>query len=170
MRLTPTFDRPVFGIGIYYNCPIVFRMDEPTYPFTLPRTEVRYQFQSVSSQKRTQKVVLFTETERPEVYNLALLDVLETGVLSDITVTDNKDMRTVRATTMRITANFLGSNPHKIVTFTGTDDRRTRLYRILLSRELALIQQAFVVLGEVNHYIEIFQPNRPYSRFYTLKR
>jgi len=145
-------------------------MDGLTYPFTLPRTEVRYQFQSVSSQKITQKVVLFTETERPEVYNMALLDVLETGVLSDITITDNKDMRTVLATTMRITADFLGSNPGKIVTFTGSDDRRTRLYRILLSRELASIQQTFVVLGEVNHYIEIFQPNRPYSRFYTLKR
>lgn len=145
-------------------------MDEPTYPFTLPRTEVRYQFQSVSGQKIAHKVVLFTQTERPEIYNLALLDLLDTGILSDITVTDNKDMKIVLATTMRITADFLDINPGKIVTFTGSDDRRTRLYRILLSRELARIQQEFVILGEVNHPVEIFQPNQPYSRFYTLKK
>lgn len=144
-------------------------MDETPYPFTQPRTEVRYQFQSVSSQKIVQKVVLFTETERPEVYNLALLDLLDAGVLSDITVTDNRDMKVVLATTIQIAADFLSRNSGKVITFTGSDDRRTRLYRILLNRELDRIQQAFVILGEMNHQIEIFQPNRPYSRFYILK-
>lgn len=47
-------------------------MEEKAYSFSLVRTEYRYEFFSIS----TEKVLLFTETASSMVYNLALLDEL----------------------------------------------------------------------------------------------
>ena len=54
-------------------------MNENPYPFTLSRTEYRYEFVSVSSQKEVKKIVLLSETDAINIFNLALLDVLEDG-------------------------------------------------------------------------------------------
>lgn len=60
-------------------------MDEPVYPFEHPITEIRYDFKSISREKEVNKRVIFTTSDFQNVYNLALVDVLEDGRLSDIT-------------------------------------------------------------------------------------
>jgi hypothetical protein len=77
-------------------------MDEPYYPYERPVTEIKYDFWSVSDEKQVRKRVIFTALDSPNIYNLALVDVLENGSMSDITETRNKDMKTVLATVIRI--------------------------------------------------------------------
>jgi len=82
-------------------------MNENTYPFTLSRTEYRYEFVSISTKKDVKKIVLLSQTGDIGTYNLALLDLLEDGVLSDISETNNDDMITVLATVIQIINIFL---------------------------------------------------------------
>ena len=129
--------------------------------------EVRYDFESVSDDRTVKKVVRLTETNLPNVFNLALLDLLDDGSESDLSVTDNDDLRTVLATVMRIVDNFLTKFPQKIVTFAGSDERRTRLYRIVIGRELDAIKQRFEVTGQFgNGLLEDFKGVSRYFRVF----
>lgn len=142
-------------------------MDETPHDFSAQPIDIRYDFKSVSDAKTISKIVRFTESRLPAVFNVALLDLMDDGTESDMNVTNNDDMRTVLATVMRITDNFLAKFPQKIVAFTGSDDRRIRLYRIVISRELIAIKKRFKVIGELlGGEVEDFQPNQNYLHFY----
>lgn len=146
-------------------------MDEPQYPFEHPITEIRYDFKSTSQEKEVRKRVIFTTSDFQDVYNLALVDVLEDGRLSDITESRNKDMKTVLATVVSIIVNFFSAYPDKIVAFRGSDERRQRLYRLIISRDLDEIERKFIVLGvTADGKSESFQSNQLYDYFVILKR
>ena len=111
-------------------------MNESAYPFEEGPLEYTYRFESVSEQAVIQKVVIFTKIEQSGVFNLALVDELPDGLLSDTVVSNNDDMVTVLATVFQITADFLNRFPDVSVYFSGSDTRRIRLYRVAISREL----------------------------------
>jgi hypothetical protein len=144
-------------------------MDEPSYKFNKPRIEYRYDFTSISTEKEVQKIVLFTLTETENIYNLALLDVLANGQTSDINETKNKDMKTVLATVMKIIQDFLDKNATAIVLFKGSEEKRQRLYRIIVNREIKVLQQSFRIFGSIDNEIELFQANREYNFFLIIK-
>lgn len=141
-------------------------MDEPSYQFDAQPIEFFYRFDSVSTNKTVQKVVAITETPLLNVFNLSLLDVLDTGELSDETVSNNQDMPTVLSTVLKIAENFLARFPDKVLTFRGSDDRRTRLYRIVIARELTKLQARFTIIGQIGSAVELFQLDQPYTQFY----
>ncbi|AEI47503.1 DUF6934 family protein [Runella slithyformis] len=144
-------------------------MDEPYYPYERPITEIRYDFRSISQEKEVRKRVIFTALDSPNIYNLALVDVLENGSMSDITETRNKDMRIVLATVIRIIDDFLHQYPAAIVLFRGSDERRQRLYRLIINRELSEIQKKFIVLGGFDDLQpESFQADQQYDYFLIL--
>ena len=146
-------------------------MDEPQYLFKSPTTEIRYDFKSISHEKEVNKRVIFTTSDFQNVYNLALVDVLEDGSLSDITESRNKDMRTILATVVQIIINFFEAHPDKIVAFKGSDERRQRLYRLTINRDLAEIQKKFVILGVTDKgKSEPFQATQSYDYFVILKK
>ncbi|MCF2488370.1 DUF6934 family protein [Dyadobacter sp. CY347] len=142
-------------------------MQEAFYPFTLQDREVRYEFISRSPEKEVTKVVLLTATDNVQVYNLALLDLLKDGSLCDIVETKNKDFKIVLATVFRIIIHFLEAKPSHYVVFSGSDPRRHRLYRMVLSRELAGISKTFRVLGISDGIFEEFRLNTNY-RYYLI--
>lgn len=144
-------------------------MNEESYPFDRPLIDFRYQFKSVSAEKQVRRVVHFTPTVQPNFYNLALLDVLPDGSNSDLAETNNKDMNTVLATVIKIIADFFDHKPGSFIYFRGSDERRQRLYRILISRELELIEEQFNVVGSHGGTIETFQRNHPYEFFIISK-
>jgi hypothetical protein len=125
-----------------------------------------YRFFSISETRTVQKVVIFSPIDRPLVVNLALMDVLEDGSLSDLTVTNNRDISTVLATVSQITAEFLSRYPTFIVMFTGSDKRRTSLYSAILTRRLNEFREHYVIMGEFDEVSEPFRPNQDYDRFY----
>lgn len=145
-------------------------MEEKAYSFSLVRTEFRYEFFSTSTEKVVKKVVLFTETSATMVYNLALLDELENGELSDISETNNNDLVMVMATVIQIVDEFLKIKPECFVIFKGSDERRQRLYRIIISRELLKIQRKFDIFGGIGEdFIADFEPNKEYD-FYIIRQ
>lgn len=146
-------------------------MQESSYPFSLARTELRYEFESISTNKTIKKVVLFTAIDdHKQFFNLALLDVLPNGQTSDLSESKNQDMITILATVIKITIDFLDKNQQAIVLFQGSEQRRQRLYRILVNRELIAIQDQFNIFGSLNDQVEPFQSNRPYDFFLITKK
>lgn len=142
-------------------------MDGSPYSFFAEPVDIRYDFDNVSDTRLVRKIVRLTETSLSNVFNLALPDLLDDSSESDISVTDNDNLRTVLATVMRIIDNFLTKFPEKIVTIRGSDERRTRLYRIVIGRELDAIKQRFDVTGQFgNGLLEDFKPDGNYKQFY----
>lgn len=111
------------------------------------------------------KAVVFQATRLSNVFNLVLLDLLESGEESDSTITDNQDLRLVMATVMRILEDFLRRFPLHRVYFTGNDERKIRLYRIVIGREIFQLRSKFIVLGQIGSRFEYFEANRPYTAF-----
>jgi hypothetical protein len=144
-------------------------MNNKPYPFSLTRAEFRYEFVSVSPEKEVVKIVLITQTETQKVFNLALLDVLENGELSDISVTNNKDLRTVLATVIKIIEDFLTTRQDCFIVFKGSDERRQQLYKNVISREIIAISQKFQVWGGIEDDIEQFLLDREYE-YYLIKK
>jgi hypothetical protein len=103
------------------------------------------------------------------VYNLALLDLLPNGEKSDITETRNKDIRIVLATIIHIINDFFDKNHLAIVLFKGSDERRQRLYRIVISQEFPKLSQQFRIFGSIGEIIEPFEANRSYDFFLVTK-
>ncbi|QJD79353.1 DUF6934 family protein [Spirosoma rhododendri] len=145
-------------------------MNEPAYPFQEGPLEYTYRFESVSEQAVIQKVVLFTETSRAGLFNMALVDELSDGELSDIVVSNNEDLIMVLATVFRIAEHFLNRSPSYGIIFQGSDERRTRLYRIAISRELAVLSKTYELFGFKNDRFTLFQSNQDYERFLIRRR
>jgi hypothetical protein len=144
-------------------------MEEKPYIFQ-KRNDKRYEFYSRSEEKEVKKLVIFSERSNGGTYNLALLDVLEDGQYSDLSETNNNDFQTVMATVIDILKDFLNEFPDKIVTFKGSDERRQRLYRIIIARELKSINEYFNIFGLIDENVEEFEQNIKYKLFIIKKR
>lgn len=140
-------------------------MNEPHYPFEASSNQFRYEFESVSEEKTVRKVVVFQETGLLNLYNLALLDILENGEESDMTISNNRDLEMVMATVLQIIATFLDKNPACSVHFKGNEERKTRLYRIVIGREISQLRQRFDVFGVTPQRSELFRSNTSYDAF-----
>ena len=144
-------------------------MDEKYYPFERIRINFRYEFLSISNKKRVKKVVLFSKIE-DNVYNLALFDELANGLLSDSLETKNEDLLTVMATVIQIVKDFLDKNPTSFIIFRGNEEKRQRLYRIIISREFSKISKFFEVYGGVgDEFLSLYEPNQNYDYFLIKK-
>lgn len=144
-------------------------MEEQKYPFILVSNEIRYEFISTDSTKEIKKVVVITEVDNNILYNLALLDELENGELSDISESRNKDMRIILATVFQIVNVYLEKYPNRLIIFKGSDERRQRLYRIVIERELSNILTKFTVFGYYGGQIMPFESNKE-SDYFLIKR
>lgn len=146
-------------------------MTEKSCPFEAKPIEIRYDFDSVSDEKTVRKTVIFSRLTT-DLFNVALLDVLEYGLLSDdLVMTNNQDLRTVMAAVIRVIDSFLKQLPGKIVGFQGSGEQRTRLYRVVIGREPGLISQQFRVEGGggVDGDTEPFVPDRPHNSLFISK-
>lgn len=125
-----------------------------------------FEFESVSKQKTVKKVVVYTPfQENSNVFNLALADAFPDGSYSDKSVTNNDDMEKVMATVIRTVLRFFEKYPTKMLYIEGSTAERTRLYRIIISRELSEIEKTFTVYGLLESDTVIFQKNQNYNAF-----
>lgn len=125
-----------------------------------------FEFESVSEQKTVKKVVVYTPFEdNIELFNLALADSFSDGSYSDKSVTNNDDMEKVMATVIQTLLHFFEKYPSKMVYVEGSTPERTRLYRIIISRELFQIEKIFTIYGIIDNNSEPFLPNRNYDAF-----
>ena len=143
-------------------------MEEQKYPFIIVSNETRYEFISTDGTKEIKKVVAITEVDNSILYNLALLDELENGELSDISESRNKDMRMILATVFQIVNVYLEQHPNHLLIFKGSDERRQRLYRIVIERELVNILPKFTIFGFYDGELMPFESNKE-SDYFLIK-
>lgn len=78
---------------------------------------------------------------------------------SDISASKNNDLKTILATIIKIVIDFLDKKPSSFILFQGSDERRQRLYRIVINQELEELQKAFNIFGSISDEISPFEPN-----------
>ena len=69
------------------------------------------------------------------------------------------------ATVIRTILVFFEKYPEKKVYIEGSTPERTRLYRIIIAKEINRIRDLFHIFGISNWKIEIFKPNGDYKSF-----
>lgn len=144
-------------------------MDKPTYPFRQFQKELLFEFDSVSQTRRIRKVIAYELVDEVQnIFNLALLDILDDGTVDDSVVSNNQDMETVLATVVATIPVFFDKFPEATIVFRGSTPERTRLYRIIISKYFPMVNNQYIVLGILAQTFaaEPFEPNRPYEGFY----
>ncbi|MFN3849876.1 MAG: DUF6934 family protein [Spirosomataceae bacterium] len=141
-------------------------MKQQYYKYLRDEDCLWFEFESVSNQKTVRKIVVYTPfQDNPDVFNLALADALSDGSYSDKTVTNNEDMEKVMATVIRTMLRFFEKYPTKMVYVEGSTAERTRLYRIIISRELSEIEKIFTMnLFRILYLCLFFLENRLQKR------
>ncbi|MCU0468504.1 MAG: hypothetical protein MUF58_07875 [Arcicella sp.] len=139
-------------------------MNQPFYEFTPQDNAQTFDFESLGKQI-VKKKVLYQNTNQKPFYNLALVDVLEDGSFDDMTESRNGDMEKILATVANTLPFFFDRFPDAIVLFRGSDERRTRLYQILINREVDNLAHVFTFLGINGLNFEKFRKNKTYDGF-----
>lgn len=145
-------------------------MDGKGYPFETSANGHIYKFESVSSNKTIVKTVSFERLGNTNIFNLALLDPLGNGELSDQIESRNGDVQLVLASVFQIVCDFLTKFPDSIVGFRGSDARRHRLYRIAITRELPKLAGQYEIYGITTSLtVVLFEPNVDYEHYLVKK-
>ncbi|RTQ46091.1 hypothetical protein EJV47_23365 [Hymenobacter gummosus] len=145
-------------------------MDKPFYQFQVIGADARrYTFTSVGP-RPVDKLVLYSETDIPDVFNLALADVEADGSLSYTSVRNNGDLERILATVAQTLPLFFAQYPTALVAFSGSTPSRTRLYQIVLAREVQAVSDDFVISGLRGSSLEPFVPNQAYDGFVVAMR
>ena len=79
-------------------------MEEKAYSFNKNNSK-EFKFISKNLNREVVKYVIFSQIEG-NVYNMALVDLLENGDISDTSKTNNNDISTVMATVLQILFQF----------------------------------------------------------------
>jgi hypothetical protein len=145
-------------------------MDKPAYPFKVLQNGYRFEFESISSTKTIQKVIQYKELSIKNVFNLALLDIDENGIHSDIVVSDNGDMEFVLATVIQTIQVFLALHPQARVLFMGSTKARNRLYRAVISKYYQQMERIYEIHGINSWENEPFEKNKDYEAFLIFLR
>lgn len=139
-------------------------MDRPFYDFQIGAQARSFSF--ISEGPRTvAKQVIYAETTLPDFFNLALADIETDGSPNFYSVRNNGDLERIMATVAQTLLVFFRSHPRAKVAFTGSTPARTRLYQIILAREMEAVAADFVLSGVKENTLEDFRPNRDYDGF-----
>lgn len=137
------------------------------YYETIPSEDcLIFRFESISEYKRIRKVITYSPFSRfRDGYNLALFDVLSDGSFSDLSVSNNQDMEKIFGTVVKSMLSFFVKNPTALLYVTGSTPSRTRLYTIIIRKELSEARKFFEIYGLKGNAQEQFVPNHRYDAF-----
>jgi hypothetical protein len=131
---------------------------------------LEFEFTSEGPNGEFKKIVQFSQTNNPEIYNLGFGDKLENGEIDDHIRNNNQDRNKILATVATIVYEFTSKYPSKMVFFSGSTEERTRLYRMAISKNLKELETDFKILGvnfdEQKSVMEIFR----FSEGFLVKR
>jgi hypothetical protein len=141
-------------------------MRDQQYELDTAKSFMSYEFISKGPKGKIIKLVKYTETMRKGFYNLGFGDKIENeDDYNDTVISDNNDSVRVLATVAATVYLFTNHYPDAMIYAEGSNDARTRLYRIGISNNLDEIEKDFSVLGLLNDKWEFFKSNKNYSAF-----
>lgn len=139
-------------------------MTHPFYDFTIHNAALRFEFISVG-QRVIRKVIIYQKLPFPNIYNLALGDIGENGKTDFETTSDNGDRDYILATVIQTLILFFEKYPQASVFIAGNTPSRTRLYQVVIARELTEIQKRFEISGVTETGDEPFRREVSYQSF-----
>jgi hypothetical protein len=123
-------------------------MHKPKYLYKSEDEFKVYSFTSHGIKGAIKKMVVFSYTGENNIYNLGFGDVdLETKTINDEIITNNGDSLKVLATVASTVYAFTEKYPEALVFATGSNEVRTRLYRMGIVNNLEEIKIDFEVFG-----------------------
>lgn len=146
-------------------------MKLPRYEYATEGDYKLFKFTSEGPKGSITKLVVYTETNKENVYNLAFGDYdEETGEVDDKSITDNRDSRKVLATVASTLYVFTEKNTDAWVYATGSNNARTRLYQIGITVNLEEISVDFEVFGLKENVWYEFEKGENYEAFLAKRR
>ncbi|MES2628965.1 MAG: hypothetical protein V4616_08350 [Bacteroidota bacterium] len=123
-------------------------MQQERYPVKAADDALSFWFTSVGKNGRILKVIKYSRTGIPGIYNLGFGDICpNTSVIDDHAVSNNGDHKKVLVTVAYTIYTFFHTRPDVLVYIQGTTSARNRLYRIGIFNNLHLIEADFNILG-----------------------
>lgn len=101
---------------------------------------------------------------------MALGDIKPDGSLDVLSKSNNGDMEKILSTVIQTLMVFLAYQPEANVFFAGSTPTRTRLYQIVLNKEIDKVYSTLKVLGLYEDDLEPFEPNKNYEGFVVSKK
>lgn len=135
----------------------------------------KYRFKSVGKTTIV-KLVDFTPTGQPNIFNLAFGDLLADDKMDDITISDNGDMSKVFATVIQIVMDFTAKYPFLKIFFTGSSESRTNLYNRILKMNYHEFSRDFKITALIKEDSELTEVEynpanfRRYLAFFVEKK
>lgn len=102
------------------------------------------------------KLVEFSTTRTPDLYNLGFGDLLPNGTVDDKVNSNNGDIIKVLATIVQITRDFTLQRPNAKVAFAGSTTGRTNLY----ARILKMYHEEFCKVFKITALIRVGRSNK----------
>lgn len=138
------------------------------------KDSLEFGFTSEGPRGKFKKIVQFTQTDDPSIFNLGFGDKLENGDIDDLIRNDNKDRNKILATIVAIIYEFTSIYSDKNVFFSGSTPERTRLYRMAISLNLNELEKDFEIFG-VNfdgyrYVVNLFESNKNYDGFIVKRK
>jgi hypothetical protein len=126
-----------------------------------------FEFQSIGNKGTILKRIVYTKMDNfGIVYNLGFGDFnFDTNQIDDQIITDNGDKEKVLATVAATIYDFTFFNPDCLVYIEGSNNIRTRLYQIGITKYFNDIQNDFSVWGKFEKTWIPFEKNQNFSSF-----
>ncbi|MEO6282518.1 MAG: hypothetical protein ABIN80_31070 [Dyadobacter sp.] len=141
------------------------------YTLTASQKRTVFEFESIGPKGAIPKIVVFQKMDTDKYFNLAFGDLnVETGDFNDLATSDNGDSEKVLATVVQALKDFLTAYPNANVYATGSNDIRTRLYRIGISLYGEETAEWLNIYGENDSGFEPFGSGKDYLGFLFTKK
>lgn len=112
---------------------------------------------ALAKKKSIKKLIQFRLVNSSlSIYNLALVDILPDGDVSDLSISNNQDMPKVLATVFQAIDYFFEKHSTAKVLIQGSTKSRTRLYQIAISKYLAELEHKYSIWGFIDDHFEYF--------------
>ncbi len=145
-------------------------MIKNAYKLEVDKNNLAFEFYSDGPRGNILKIIEYQHI-KGKFYNLAFGDSIENSLdFDDFIRTNNHDVEKVLATVASTLYIFFEHHTGTIVIAEGSTHSRTRLYRRYLTSFLELIEQEFVLLGELNGKTERFKKGKDYQFFLISKK
>lgn len=141
-------------------------MELPRYQISTNEDQTVFWFTSQGPKGNITKIVIYSEMNEPEMYNLALGDYDPlTDIIDFESVTNNGDRDKVLTSVVDTVYAFFANNPDHILHFKGSDLARTRLYQMAIANFIEELSENFDIYGKLNNKILRFRKGTNYEAF-----
>ena len=141
------------------------------YDIVANDTNFTYESYSIGKKGIICKIVRFVRLRDTNYFRFGFADFDEqTGQLNDKVISNNGDTILILGTLGIIIDDFVNKFPDAWIYAKGNTNSRTRLYRIILSQNLQMIEQKYQLFGMYKGVWKPYIPNQPYSEFILNKK